>query len=469
MSEKELWQFSATELLAGYKARRFKPSDVLAAVMRRIGQVDARLNAFLAFDVERAKTAASEADAAWASPGTAPALCGVPISIKDTIEVEGMPTTYGSLAFKDNRQADAEMVTRLRKAGAVILGKTNTPEFALGAHTVNRLGPSTKNPWDLSRTSGGSSGGAAAAVASGMGPLALGTDSGGSIRLPAAYQGLYGLKPSYQRIPSVQAWRASPGRSHNGPITRTVADAVLLMQVLAKPDPRDADSMAFAPTDFADYAKMSISGARVAIARHSGDDCGMDDVQRALLAEASRFLTAQGCRVSEADMPIRPGGDELEPGVWAYSGDHFGAAEALIPGFWAKHEADLTDYTRPIYAAGQRALAWQYRNILRRNQAFKLAVQQWFADYDYYVGPCCGAAPLGNGTNTPEERLKNLRYLMPLNFSHNPAAAVPFARSAEGLPLALQVVGKAGADVAVLALSAAIEAARPWSDAWPSL
>jgi len=393
----------------------------------------------------------------------------VPISIKDTIEVEGMPTTYGSLAFKENRQADAELVVRLRKAGAVILGKTNTPEFALGAHTVNRLGPSTKNPWDKSRTSGGSSGGAAAAVASGMGPLAIGTDSGGSIRLPAAYQGIYGLKPSYQRIPSVQAWRASPGRSHNGPITRTVADAALLMQILAKPDPRDADSTAFGPTDFADYGKGGIAGARIAIARHSGDDCGLDDVQRGLLAEASRFLTALGCRVSECDMPVRPGGDELEPGVWAYSGDHFGAAEALIPGFWAKHEADLTDYARPIYAAGQRALAWQYRKILRRNQAFKLAVQQWFADYDYYVGPCCGAAPLGNGTNTPEERLKNLRYLMPLNFSHNPAAAVPFAQSADGLPLAIQIVGKAGGDVAVLGLSAAIEAARPWSDRWPNL
>ena len=469
MSEKELWQFSATELLAGYKARRFKPSDALEAVSRRIAEVDSRLNAFLALDLGRAKADAAAADGLWASAGAVPALCGVPISIKDTIEVEGMPTTYGSRAFKENRQSDAELVKRLRQAGAVILGKTNTPEFALGAHTVNRLGPSTKNPWDLSRTSGGSSGGAAAAVASGMGPLAVGTDSGGSIRLPAAYQGIYGLKPSYQRIPSVQAWRASPARSHNGPITRTVADAALLMAVLAKPDPRDADSMAFSPTDFAGYAKASIIGARIAVARHSGADCGLDDVQRELLADAARFLTALGCVVAECDMPVRPGSDELEPGVWAYSGDHFGAAEALIPGFWAKHEADLTDYARPIYAAGQRALAWQYRNILRRNQAFKLAVQQWFADYDYYVGPCCGAAPLGNGTNTPEERLKNLRYLMPLNFSHNPAAAVPFARSAEGLPLALQVVGKAGGDVAVLALSAAIEAARPWSDAWPNL
>lgn len=469
MSERELWQFSATELLAGYGARRFTPSDVLNAVLRRIDAVDPGLNAFLALDKDRARQEAGRADAAWASSASRPALCGVPISIKDTVEVEGMPTTYGSLAFKENRQADAELVVRLRKAGAVILGKTNTPEFALGAHTVNRLGPSTKNPWDKSRTSGGSSGGAAAAVASGMGPLAIGTDSGGSIRLPAAYQGIYGLKPSYQRIPSVQAWRASPGRSHNGPITRTVADAALLMQILAKPDPRDADSTAFGPTDFADYGKAGIEGARVAIARHSGDDCGLDDVQRGLLAEASRFLTALGCRVSECDMPVRPGGDELEPGVWAYSGDHFGAAEALIPGFWAKHEADLTDYARPIYAAGQRALAWQYRKILRRNQAFKLAVQQWFADYDYYVGPCCGAAPLGNGTNTPEERLKNLRYLMPLNFSHNPAAAVPFAQSADGLPLAIQIVGKAGGDVAVLGLSAAIEAARPWSDRWPNL
>ncbi|HEU0072192.1 MAG TPA: amidase [Alphaproteobacteria bacterium] len=469
MSEREPWRLSATELLAGYAARAFKPSEVLAAVQTRIAEVEPALSAFLASDPARAEVDAKAADAAWDKPGEKPALCGVPISIKDTIEVEGMPTTYGSLAFKDNRQPDAELVTRLRAAGAVILGKTNTPEFALGAHTVNRLGPSTKNPWDQSRTSGGSSGGAAAAVASGMGPLAIGTDSGGSIRLPSAYQGIYGLKPSYQRIPSVQTWRASPGRSHNGPITRTVADAALLMQVLAKPDPRDVDSTTLPPADFSAYAKAAVRGARIAIAPYSKDDCGLEDLQRGLLADAAKLLESLGCKVSEAAMPLRPGSDEMAPGVWAYSGDHFGAAESMIPGFWDKHAADLTDYTRPIYEAGQRALAWQYRQILRRNQAYKLAVQRWFADYDFFVGPCCGAAPLGNGTNTPEERAKNLRYLMPLNFSHNPAAAVPFAQSTEGLPLAIQLVGRLGDDAGVLSLSAALEAVRPWSGRWPSL
>jgi catechol 2,3-dioxygenase-like lactoylglutathione lyase family enzyme len=152
----------------------------------------------------------------------------VPVSVKDTIEMSGLRTTYGSLAFKDNRQDDSEIVVRLRRAGAVILGKTTPPEFALLGATANRQGRPGANPWDLGRTCGGSSGGAGAAVAAGLGPLAVGTDSAGSIRVPAAYNGVFGLKPTYQRIPSVQKWRASPLRSHNGPLARTVADAALL-------------------------------------------------------------------------------------------------------------------------------------------------------------------------------------------------------------------------------------------------
>ncbi|MGH8210955.1 MAG: amidase, partial [Steroidobacteraceae bacterium] len=237
----DFWRLTATELLSGYARGDFSPVEVLNECLERIERLNPLLHAYLSINTQDARRAAKSAERVWGSAGEKPLLCGVPVSVKDTIEMQGMPTTYGSLAFKDNYQEDSEIVLRLRRAGAVILGKTNTPEFALLAATRNRLGSPGCNPWKLERTCGGSSGGAAAAVAAGLGQLAVGTDSGGSIRLPAAYNGIFGLKPTYQRIPSVQRWRAAPGRSHNGPLARTVRDGALLLQALAGFDARDPE------------------------------------------------------------------------------------------------------------------------------------------------------------------------------------------------------------------------------------
>ncbi|HEY8692191.1 MAG TPA: amidase, partial [Chloroflexota bacterium] len=214
----DLWRLSATELLSGYARRDYSPVEVAQDAFRRIERLNPQLRAYLALNHDDALAMAKSGEGRWLQPGEKPLLCGVPVSVKDTIEMAGLPTTYGSLAFRANLQPDSEIVRRLRQAGAVILGKTNTPEFALLGETRNRLGEAGANPWNVGRTCGGSSGGAAAAVAAGLGPLAIGTDSGGSVREPAAYCGLFGLKPTYQRIPAVQVWRASPNRSHNGPL-----------------------------------------------------------------------------------------------------------------------------------------------------------------------------------------------------------------------------------------------------------
>ncbi|MGH9843078.1 MAG: amidase, partial [Blastocatellia bacterium] len=221
MTNNSFWHLSGSQLLAGYARRDFSPVEVLDELLERIERLNPLLRAYLALNDEDARRAAVTAERAWRSSGEKPLLCGVPVSVKDTIEMQGLPTTYGSLAFRNNYQEDSEIVLRLRRAGAVIIGKTNTPEFALLATVRNRLSEPGANPWDLDRTCGGSSGGAAAAVAAGLGQLAVGTDSGGSIRVPAAYTGVFGLKPAYQRIPTVQCWRAAPGRSHNGPLART--------------------------------------------------------------------------------------------------------------------------------------------------------------------------------------------------------------------------------------------------------
>ena len=198
------------------------------------------LHSFVLVDRDGALAEARRAEATWRQAGEKPSLCGVPVNVKDTIDMAGFPTTYGSLAFKNNVQPDAEIVRRLRVAGAVILGKTNTPEFALSGVTKNRLGPPTANPWDLRRTAGGSTGGGAAAVASGFGPLCIGTDSAGSVRLPAAYHGIFALKPSFQRIPAVLAARLARIAPTTGRSRARCAMRRCSRNALAGPHPGDS-------------------------------------------------------------------------------------------------------------------------------------------------------------------------------------------------------------------------------------
>ena len=466
----DLWRLSAAELLRGYARHEFSPVEVAQDALRRIERLNPRLRAYLAVDGDGALEAARAAEARWREGGVIPALCGVPVSVKDTIEMAGLPTTYGSLAFRDNTQPDSEIVRRLRHAGAVILGKTNTPEFALLGETRNRLGEPGANPWQLDHTCGGSSGGAAAAVAAGLGPLAIGTDSGGSVREPAAYCGLFGLKPTYQRIPAVQVWRASPNRSHNGPLARTVRDAALVLQALAGPDPRDPSSLHVPEVpDWLAFAAGSLRGARVAVSHAFGHPPEIDPEVLTTLNQAARLLERLGCDVIHSDPPSLEAKDELEPGVWAYSGDHYAAAESMIPNFWDKHADELTDYIRPVYDAGRRALAWQYRRILRRNQAYLAAVQEWFRAFDFLLAPATPSpAPRLDRQRQRQPTQRELGHLVAFNIAQNPAAAIPFGFHSSGLPLAVQVVGRLGDDVGVLRVAAALEAERPWADQWPA-
>ena len=461
------WELSAAELLDGYARRSFSPVEVTRELLDRIDEKNPALRAYLVVDRDGALAQAQKAADAWRRSGEKPLLCGVPVHVKDTIELAGFPTTYGSLAFRENRQDDAEIATRLRAGGAVILGKTNTPEFALSPRTANRLGAPATNPWDLARTPGGSTGGGAAAVAAGLGPLCIGTDSAGSVRLPAAYHGIFALKPSFQRIPSVQKWRASPGRSHNGPITRTVRDGALMMQTLAGPHPADGDSSRHPAVDYLSFAAGNVRNAKIAISRDFGRGTVLDADQSRIFAQAVDIVRGLGCRIVEANPPLPAGKDELEPGVWAYSGDHYAAAEALIPDFWAKHADDLTDYARPIYAGGLRALAWQYRGILRRDRAYAERVRQWFGDYDFLLSPCCPVAPLNDAAEVRDDEKGQFAFMAPFNHAYNPAAAVPVGLSGSGLPLSVQVVGKLGDDVGTLRLAGLMEAVNPWAHRWP--
>ena len=464
----DLLRLSATELLAAYAAGAISPVEVAEAVFAAVEATNDRLRAYLAVNVEDGMQAAREAERRWLAGEPTPPLCGVPVSVKDSIEMAGLPTTYGSLAFRDNVQPDAVMVSRLRAAGAVLVGKTNLPEFALCPETANRLGPPTRNPWDLSRSAGGSSGGAAAAVAAGLGPIAIGTDSGGSIRCPASYNGVFGLKPTYQRIPSVQRWRAAAGRSHNGPITRTVADAVLLMRVLAQPHPLDPESQLPVP-DYAAHRNGTLVGRRVAVAA-SHAEAESTEAVREVVRRAIAVFEELGCELVDATPPtFSP--YVADDGAWPYAGDHYAAAESLRPGFWEAHHDELTPYARPIYDSGRKLLAWQYRAALRHDQRYRDEVRAWFERerIDLVVMQGTGVAPPVDTSEGGTGRAR-LRDLVAFNIARNPAGSVPAGFDPEtGLPVAVQVIGRYGDDVGVLRAAAALEQAQPWADRWPDL
>lgn len=462
-------RLSATELLQAYAARSLSPVEVATAALEAIEAHNDRLRFFLAVNYDDALSAAQRAEDAWARGEPTGPLCGVPVSVKDGTEMAGLPTTYGSLAFADNHQPDALLVTRLREAGSVILGKTNLPEFALSPHTHNRLGEPARNPWDNQRTTGGSSGGAGGAVAAGLGPIGMGTDSGGSIRGPASYNGVYGIKPSYQRIPAVQVWRAAPGRSHNGPLTRTVADSALLLQAIAGADPRDPESQVPA-TDWSSWERpIELQGLRIALVRSSSDEqhgAGIADIG----SRAGELLAAGGADVFESDsMPVwevHRVGDGLSP----YSADHYAAAESLRPGFLEQHGSELTEFIRGFYEGGRTVLAWQYRNALRHDQMFRERMREWFVAnaVDYVIMQATGIAPT---LRDVEDGLtaRSLRDLVSFNMARNPAASIPFGFDLEtGMPVAVQVIGRVGDDVGVLRMSRFFEVAHPWATQWPA-
>ncbi|HEV8020021.1 MAG TPA: amidase family protein [Candidatus Lustribacter sp.] len=253
---------------------------------------------------------------------------------------------------------------------------------------------------------------------------------------------------------------------HNGPIARTVRDAALLMNALAGPHPSDPDSARHAPVDYLAFASGDVRGARVAVSADFGRRIVLDADQTRILAQARSMLTELGCTLIDADPPLMAGSDELEPGVWAYSGDHYAAAEALIPNFWEQHADDLTDYARPIYDAGRRALAWKYRGIVRRDRAYGEAVRQWFEDYDFLLSPSNPEAPLLDDPNAADNK-RLFGFQAPFNHAYNPAAAVPAGLSSAGLPLSVQIVGRLGDDVGTLRLAGLMEALNPWAQRRP--
>jgi len=395
-------------------------------------------------------------------------LHGVPFGVKDLVITKGVRTTFGTPLYRDNVPTeDAPSVARMKAAGGIMIGKTNTPTFGWVGVTDNLIFGLTRNPWNPERTPGGSSGGAGAALAAGMAPLHIGTDGGGSIRKPSAFTGTFGLKASYGRVPVYPA-SAAWSVSHVGPMTRTVKDAALMLNVIAGPDERDPYSLPAERVDYVKALKGSLKGLRVAYSETLGLAPAVDPEVRDATAKAARVFRELGCRV-EATNPSWA--SPWEPWRAIFLG---GIAARLAPYLDRKKEIDAG-----LLAIVEESLAWppaKYVQAWVDRLAWCAKAMVFFERYDLLLTPTVASPPFPHGILYPGEidgvkvgREASSIFTYPFNLTGQPAASVPCGFTKDGLPIGLQIVGRRFDDVTVLRASAAFETARPWIARRPAL
>ncbi|MFC9893615.1 amidase [Nocardia sp. NPDC127579] len=442
---------SAVELVTAYSTGALSPVEATRAALDAIAERDPELNAFCLVDPERALIQAKESEARWLSGHVQGLLDGVPISIKDIFLTEGWPTRRGSTSIEADVPwpLDSPVAARLRADGMVFLGKTTTPELAWKATTDSPLTGITRNPADPSTTSGGSSGGSAAAVAAGMGPVSVGTDGGGSVRIPASFCGIVGFKPTYGRIPLYPASPFGP-LAHAGPMTRTVEDAALLMDILSLPDPRDPTALAPMMTTFRGQLHRDVRGVTVAYSATLGY-AQVDPEVAAVLAAAVARLEAAGLRVLAAD-----------PG--------FAEPRAAFEQLWASGAATMLskfpEGTRDRVDPGLRAV-WEYGETLSavdhldaRAIAAEVGIVMgaFHTAYDVLITPTMPITAFEAGHDVPPG--SGLRgwpewtpFTYPFNLTQQPAISIPAGTTSAGLPVGMQIVGPRHSDDLVLAMA----------------
>jgi aspartyl-tRNA(Asn)/glutamyl-tRNA(Gln) amidotransferase subunit A len=467
MSDADLCFISATDLAAAIRTKKVSPVEVVHAVLSRIEQLNPQLNAFCLVSVDAARQAAQAAEQAVMDGETLGPLHGVPVSIKDLVITKGVRTMRGSKLYADDVPVeDAPVVERLKAAGAIMLGKTTTPEFGFKGVTDSRVTGISRNPWHLARTPGGSSGGAGAAVATGMGPLAIGTDGGGSIRIPSSFCGIYGLKPHVGRVPVYPA-SATGDLSHAGPMTRTVRDAALMLNVIAGADDRDRFSLPTSHPDYLQAVEGDIRGLRIAWSPDLGFAI-VDPQVRQATAEAVKAFSEMGCHVEE----INPGFDNPAKLFQHFFYVNIGAMLQDYPGYESKIDPQLLANVHEVQDVSGQDYA---RSILHRNAIFD-KIRRLFTTYDMLLCPTVAVPPFEVGIEGPTEiagRPVDRRAwiaMTPLfNLTGQPAATVPCGFTNDGLPIGLQIVGRRFDEATVLRASAAFESARPWKQMRPSV
>lgn len=457
----------AWQLADMIRARQLSPVELVDLMLKRIERYNPILNAYLLVTADQARAEARRAEAAVMSRKVLPPLHGVPVSVKDLIQTKGIRTTAGSLAYRDFiPDSDAIVVERLHKAGAIILGKTNTPEFGQSGTTENRLGDHCRNPWNPERTAGGSSGGAGASVAAGMGPLALGSDAGGSIRHPSSFCGIYGFKPTWGRVPQLGHFGGMPLVSTVGPMTRTVRDAALLLRVIAGPDRRDPYCLRQRPPRFSRALDRGVSGMRIAWSPDLGF-AAVDPEVRATTSAAAGVFQRLGVVVDEVSLNLENAFPVFIPVALA---DAYEAYGDLLK----NHADELMPYVRVGLERGREVPAYEYARCLRAMERRRAKMADFFERYDLLLTPTTAvtAFPVGNRPRLidgkPVDKIWGAFMFTPhFNITGQPAASIPCGFSSEGMPIGLQIIGRAGQDTTVLAASAAFEAVQPWADKLP--
>jgi aspartyl-tRNA(Asn)/glutamyl-tRNA(Gln) amidotransferase subunit A len=467
-SELELVYLPASEAADHIRTGRLSSLELVEAVLRRTERLQPKLNAFTFIRYAEAREEAERADNAVRSGKPLAPLHGVPVTVKDNLAMAGVRSTSGSRLMRDHLPTqDAVSVERLRQAGAIIIGRTNTPEFAWRGSTDNRLYGETRNPWNLRRTAGGSSGGAGAAVASGLAPLALGTDGAGSIRIPSSFCGIFGLKPSIGRIPLDGHLGLMETAANVGPMTRTVRDAALLLDLLAGPDDRDRNSLPETEERFQDAPGKSIKGMRIAWSPNLGHIPVEPEILEVTEA-ATQVFRELGCKVDEYDAALPDPAPILDV---FYASVQAGAHGRRPDNELAEMDPDLVKLvekakTLTAVDVGQMAFARaRYWDTIRRI----------YERYDLLITPTLSVSAFKLGIVGPAEVAGqpvihlgwSLAY--PFNLTGQPAATVPCGFTSDGMPIGLQIVGPRFGEASVLQAAAAFEEIRPWQDAIPPI
>ena len=458
-------ELSTAALLSAYRKGELSPVEVARASLERIERDDPVVNAFCLVDAERALAEARASEERWRRGAAIGRLDGIPVAVKDILLTRGWPTLRGSRTIDAGGawDDDAPAVAALRRHGAVLPGKTTTPEFGWKAVTDSPLAGVTRNPWGPSRTAGGSSGGSAAALASGMVPLALGTDGGGSIRIPCGFCGLPGLKPTYGRVP---AWPASPFGTvaHIGPMARTVADLALLLDVLSEPDPRDWTALPPPEGSFLDRLDGGVRGLRIAFSPDLGHVAVDSEIADAV-ARAAQAFADLGAAVEQVDPGFADPRDTFET-LWSAGAARVADAgervlELCDPGFVA------------LAAYGRSRSRADYLDAVHGRDELGIHMSLFQQEWDLLLTPTLPLAAFAAGRDVPDGWRDGgwpswTPFSYPFNLTQQPAASVPCGFTSDGLPVGLQIVGPRHGDALVLRAARAYEAAHPQPTLAPS-
>ena len=458
---------TALDLTRLIASKQISPVELIEDVIERQTALEPEINAFVTCTPDIARAEAKQAEQAVMAGDRLGLLHGLPLSVKDLISMEGVPWTFGSKPFAGNLGAvDAPAVARARANGACIIGKSTTSEFGCKGTGDSPLTGITRNPWNLGKTPGGSSAGAGASVAAGLTPFALGTDGGGSIRIPSSLCGLFGIKAQFSRVPLFPI-PATPTLAHVGPLARTVRDAALLLAAISGHDARDPFAVAGPVPDYLDACGQSIQGMRIAWSPTFGYARADSEILE-ITERAARSFEQLGCHVEMVDAPF--GDEPLD--IWM--SEFYGGVGTKLKGVLTETPEQLDPAVVNLLSGALDHSIEDYFIKVFERYAFRETVREFFETYDLLLSPVLPVAAFDTGLNVPpgwEDRnsVSWVYYTYPFNTTGQPAASIPAGFTELGLPVGLQMVGRINSEIDIFRAAAAFEEVYPWADKRPPL